>query len=111
MDKKAQELVYQALKQGLVKILISDGQNDTTMKGFGDTRDNIPALLELAETGILSLSDIATMTCNPAHLIAERTGNNWWKEKVGHLGIGALANITVIIQMISWPLTPSSMVR
>lgn len=86
MDKKAQELAYQALEQGLVKILISDGQNDATMKGFGDTRDNIPALLELAEMGILSLSDIATMTYNPAYLIAERTGNNCVERKSRSFG-------------------------
>lgn len=97
LPKKSQELAYQALEKGIVDVLISDGQNDATMKGFGDTRDNIPAILELAEKGILSLSDsVATMTCNPAKLIAEKTGNNWWIEKVGHLGKGALANITVI---------------
>lgn len=97
MPEKAQELAYSALEQGIVNVLISDGQNDATMKGFGDTRDNIPAILELAEMGVLSLSDsVATMTSNPARLIAERTGNDWWTEKVGHLGKGALANITVI---------------
>lgn len=97
MSKKSQQLAYDALESGLVDILISDGQNDATMKGFGDTRDNIPALLELAEMGILSLSDsIATMTCNPGKLIAKRTGNDWWTKEVGHLGKGALANVTVI---------------
>lgn len=80
-----------------VDILISDGQNDATMKGFGDTRDNIPCLLELPEIGVLSLSEaVASMTCNPSALLAERTGNAWWKEAVGHLGEGALANVTVI---------------
>ena len=34
--------VQDALSSGKVKILISDGQNQATMKGFGDTRDNIP---------------------------------------------------------------------
>ncbi|MBO8158807.1 amidohydrolase family protein [Thermosyntropha sp.] len=97
MPEKAQKIAYDALEKGIVNILISDGQNDATMKGFGDTRDNIPALLELAEMGILSLKDaIATMTCNPARLIAERTGVKWWIEEVGHLGKGALANITII---------------
>lgn len=97
MPKKSQELAYEALEKGIVDVLISDGQNDATMKGFGDTRDNIPAILELVEMGVLSLSDsIATMTSNPARLIAERTGNNWWMEKIGHLGKGALANVTVI---------------
>lgn len=97
MPEKSQQVAYEALENGIVDILISDGQNDATMKGFGDTRDNIPALLELAEMGILSLSDsIATMTANPARYIGERTANSWWTEKTGHLGKGALANVTVI---------------
>ncbi len=94
---EAQRLAYDALSDGQVRILISDGQNDATMKGFGDTRDNIPAILELAEMGVLSLSDaVATMTANPAALLAKRTENPFFTEKVGHLGPQALANVTVI---------------
>lgn len=97
MTKQAQQLAYDALEKGIVDILVSDGQNQATMKGFGDTRDNIPAILELSEMGVLSLSDaIATMTCNPVRLISERTNNGWWKKNIGHLDVGALANITVI---------------
>jgi hypothetical protein len=97
MTKQAQQLAHDALEKGLVDILVSDGQNQSTMKGFGDTRDNIPAILELAEMGILPLKDaVATMTCNPVRLIAQRTKNNWWPKNIGHLGIGAMANITVI---------------
>ncbi len=97
LPKEAQKLAYDALESKRVNILVSDGQNDATMKGFGDTRDNIPAILELAEMGVLSLSDaVATMTSNPAELIAKRTFNSFWTERMGHLGVGALANITVI---------------
>ncbi len=97
LPKKAQDIAYKALENKTVKILISDGQNDATMKGFGDTRDNIPSLIELADMGVLSLSDaIATMTKNTAELMCDRTDNKWWIEKIGHLGAGALANITVI---------------
>lgn len=97
MPEKSQQVAFDALKDKVVDILISDGQADATMKGFGDTRDNIPAILELVEDGILSLSDsIATMTCNPCRLLASRTNNNWWIEKVGHLGKGALANVTIM---------------
>lgn len=97
MPKQAQQLALDALEAGIVDVLISDGQNEATMKGFGDTRDNIPALIELADEGILSLSDsIATMTSNPAKLIADKTKNEWWINEVGHLGVGALANVTVI---------------
>ena len=75
IPKDAQELAYDALASKKVGILISDGQNDATMKGFGDTRDNIPAIVELAEMGVLSLSDaVATMTCNPAELLAKKIG-------------------------------------
>lgn len=97
IDKKAQDLAYKALEDGIVDILVSDGQNAATMKGFGDTRDNIPALIELVDMGVLSLSEsIATMTSNPAKLMADRFDNPWWTEKVGHLGEGAIANIAVI---------------
>ncbi|MBU5436908.1 amidohydrolase family protein [Tissierella sp. MSJ-40] len=97
MPKKAQEIAYDALEKGIVDVLISDGQNDATMKGFGDTRDNVPAILELVEMGVLPLKDsVATMTYNPVKLMEEKTGDNWWTEKVGHLGKGALGNVTVI---------------
>lgn len=97
LPAESQKLAYDALNSGKVKILISDGQNQATMKGFGDTRDNIPAIIELAQAGVLSLSEaVATMTCNPAELIAKRTANDWWTKKVGHLGAGALANVTVV---------------
>lgn len=97
LPRESQKLAYDALESKKVKILISDGQNDATMKGFGDTRDNIPAIIELAQMGVLSLSDaVATMTANPTELIAKRTHNPFFTEKVGHLGAGALANITVI---------------
>lgn len=97
MTKASQQVAYDALEAGVVKILNSDGQSAATMKGFGDTRDNIPALLEIVEAGILSLPDsIATMTANVAELMTQITKNPWWSEKVGHLGVGALANVTII---------------
>ena len=97
MPKGAQEVAYEAVSSGLVEVLISDGQNDATMKGFGDTRDNVPCILELAEMGILSLSKaVATMTSNPARLIGKLTKQDWWTREVGHLGAGARANITVV---------------
>lgn len=97
MPEKSQQVAYDALESKIVDILISDGQADATMKGFGDTRDNIPAMLELVDMGVLNLMDsIATMTYNPCKLLAERTNNNWWLEKVGNLNKGALANVTVI---------------
>ena len=100
IEPEAQKVCYEALEKGLVKILISDGQGDATMKGFGDTRDDVPAILELADLGILSLSDsVATMTANPAARIAELTANPWWSEKIGHLGVGALGNVTVISRL------------
>lgn len=33
---------------------------------------------------------------HPAALIGNRTANNWWTDKIGHLGVGALANVTVV---------------
>lgn len=93
----ARQLALDALAEGLVDILVSDGQAQATMKGFGDTRDNIPAILELAQEGVLPLpAAVATMTSNPARLLAQRSANPWWSEKLGHLGAGARANATVV---------------
>ena len=95
MHPKAQELAYQSLQDGSVNIIVSDGQSGATMKGFGSTGDNLPCLFTLARLGVLSLSDaIATMTCNPAHLLAKRTNNPVFETDFGHLAAGALANIT-----------------
>jgi imidazolonepropionase-like amidohydrolase len=97
ITKEAQEVAYDALKKGIVNVVISDGEADATMKGFGDTRDNIPALLELVDKEVLSLSDaIATMTSNPARLLAERTKQAWWVKEIGTLRVGARANVTII---------------
>ncbi len=97
IDRAAQQIAYEALADGTVEVLVSDGQCDATMKGFGDTRDNIPAILELADEGVLSLSRaVATMTSNVAGLIARLTHEDWWTRELGHLGEGARANITVV---------------
>ena len=96
IHKKAQELAYKALQDGKVDIIISDGQSDATMKGFGNTSDNIPCIFTLARLGVLSLAEaVASMTCNPARLMSKRTGNPFFENHLGHLAKGALANITV----------------
>jgi len=92
----AQELAYKALQSGKVDIIVSDGQSGSTMKGFGNTRDNIPCIFTLAKLGVLPLlSAVAAMTCNPARLLSQRTGNPYFRNKLGHLAPGALASITV----------------
>lgn len=97
MTKKSQQIAYDALADGTVKVLVSDGQNQSTMKGFGSTADNIPCILELAEKGIMTLPEaVATMTINPVRLIAKRSGENEWNERMGNLKKGAYANITVV---------------
>ncbi|KMZ54215.1 hypothetical protein HMPREF0980_01706 [Dorea sp. D27] len=97
MAEPARQMALEALAEHIVTIAVSDGQNQSTMKGFGDTRDNIPCLLELAEHKVLSKRDaVALMTCNPAELLAQRTKNEEWRSRYGHLGIGAYANITVV---------------
>ncbi|QIN78474.1 amidohydrolase family protein [Rubrobacter marinus] len=97
MDRAAQQVAYEALADGTVDVLISDGQCDATMKGFGDTRDNVPAILELAEAGVLPLSRaVATMTANVTRLMAGLTREDWWTGELGHLGAGTRANVTVV---------------
>lgn len=104
MPEDAQRVAYDALSDGIVEVLISDGQNEATMKGFGDTRDNVPAILELAEMGVLTLSQaVSTMTVNPAKLIAELHHEEWWTRELGHLGVGARANITVVDRLDKLP--------
>lgn len=95
--REAQPLAYEALRDGVVDVLTSDGQCDATMKGGGDTRDNVPCLVELVDEGILDVQPaVATMTVNPVRRLAEGTGQRWWTEELGHLGVGARANATVI---------------
>jgi len=36
------------------------------------------------------------MTCNVTNLLAQTTGEDWWEKELGHLGVGARANITII---------------
>jgi dihydroorotase len=97
VDRSAQQIAYETLAEGNVDVLISDGQCDATMKGFGDTRDNVPAILELSELGVLTLTRaVATMTSNAAFLIGRLTHEEWWTRELGHLGTGARANVTVV---------------
>ena len=51
----------------------------------------------LYNSGTLSLRDaVATMTANPARLLAKLYKNSWYSQKLGHLGLGARANVTVV---------------
>ena len=96
ISSQAQEIAIEALRKGYVKILVSDGQAEATMKGFGDTRDNVPSILELAEKNVLPLSEsISLMTANPARLLSERTGSRLWLKDIGNLSIGSRANVTM----------------
>ncbi|MEA4912773.1 MAG: amidohydrolase family protein [Oscillospiraceae bacterium] len=96
MDPRARELALQALADKKVRILVSDGQSGAVMKGFGDSADDIPAILYLADAGVLSMRDaVSTMTSEPAALLSLRTGNPFFAQRLGHLGAGALANVTV----------------
>ena len=96
IDRKAQEIALQAVADREIKILVSDGQNQSTMKGFGDTRDNIPCILELIQDQVLDRqSAVATMTANPAKLLAIRTGCQEWK-RYGNLSPCSYANLTVV---------------
>ncbi len=97
IDEKARQLALRALHDKKVCIVVSDGQPGATMKGFGDTADNLKAILYLASDGVLSLPDsVALMTCNPVGLIEKRTGCAALGRLFGHLGAGALGNVTVV---------------
>ncbi|XCP84386.1 amidohydrolase family protein [Roseburia hominis] len=97
MYPKAREIALEALADGVVDILVSDGQNQSVMKGFGDTRDNIPCILELTEMGILKRKEaVALMTANPARLLTRQTSNEEWLARFGHAGEGAYASLLVV---------------
>lgn len=97
IDARAQDLALQAVTDGWCELLTSDGPCNATMKGFGDVRENVPCLLELAEGGVLSLSRaVATMTWHPARFLSEITGEEWWTRELGHLGPGARANVILV---------------
>ena len=97
MTKASRQRALDALNEKVVDILVSDGQNQSTMKGFGDTRDNIPCILELVEEGVLDKSAaVAAMTSNPCRYLAEVTGCDEWKCKYGTLREGAYANILIV---------------
>jgi imidazolonepropionase-like amidohydrolase len=96
IQEKAQELAYRALSDRKVDIIISDGQSAATMKGFGNTGDNLPCIFTLARLGVLPLDEaVASMTCNPAGLMSKRTGNPFFENSLGHIAKGAIANVTV----------------
>jgi dihydroorotase len=92
----ARQLALEAVKAGVVDVLVSDGPSET-FKGFGDTRDNVPCLLELVERGILGIVDaVAMMTANPARLFARATGQEWWLAELGSLQAGTRADVIVV---------------
>ena len=96
MTEKARQIALQAVADKEVEILVSDGQHHCTMKGFGDTRDNIACILELAEEQVLDKqSAVAMMTKNPAKLLQKRTKCKEW-EKYGNLSPGSYANIVIV---------------
>ena len=54
--------------------------------------------------GVLTLSQaVSTMTVNPAKLIAKLHHEEWWTRELGHLGVGARANITVVDRLDKLP--------
>ncbi len=96
IPEEARRFSLEALKEGIITILISDGPSHS-VKGFGDTKDNIPAIIDLIEDGVLDpLSAFATMTTNPARLMAQVTGKDWWVKDLGSLCEGTRADIAVI---------------
>jgi len=99
ISKEAQRLSLDALREGIITILISDGPSHS-VKGFGDTKDSIPAIMDLIEDGVLDpLSAFATMTTNPARLMATVTGEDWWQKELGSLREGTRADIAIINPM------------
>lgn len=97
MTRESRQIALDAVQDGHIDILVSDGQNQSTMKGFGDTRDSIPCIIELSEEGVIDRSGaVAMMTKNPAEYIKKITGCNEWTECYGTLKKHAYANIVIV---------------
>jgi len=96
ISEACRELSLNALKEGVINILVSDTPSHS-VKGFGDVKDSIPAILDLIELGVLDpISAFATMSTNPARLMAKVTGQDWWLKELGSLAEGSRADIAVI---------------
>jgi len=96
ISEACRELSLKALKEGVIDILVSDTPSHS-VKGFGDVKDSVPAILDLIEMGVLDpIRAFATMTTNPARLMAKVTGQNWWVKELGSLAEGSRADIAVI---------------
>jgi len=97
LSPRVSRAVVDALAGGGFSFAVSDGQAEATMRGFGDTRDTIPALVWLAREGVSSdLAAVALVSSRPAAYLAETTGQDWWRHVYGHLGAGARGNVTVV---------------
>ena len=98
MTTSSRQVALDALADGTVNMLVSDGENHSTMKGFGDTRDNIPCILELAKEGVVGVMDAVCYHDLQIrqNTLSKITGCTEWKEKFGNLKSGSWANITVV---------------
>jgi dihydroorotase len=48
----------EALHRREIRIIISDEQAASSFKGFGDSHNNVPCLLELEQEGVLTLPEV-----------------------------------------------------
>ena len=96
ISEACRELSLNALREGVINILVSDTPSHS-VKGFGDVKDSVPAILDLIELGVLDpICAFATMSTNPARLMAKVTGQDWWLKELGSLAEGSRADIAVI---------------
>lgn len=96
ISEACRKLSLNALSEGVIDILVSDTPSHS-VKGFGDVKDSVPAILDLIELGVLDpIRAFATMSTNPARLMAKVTGQDWWLKELGSLAEGSRADIAVI---------------
>ncbi len=105
------ETLKHAVAEGLVNGICSDHQPHepdaklapfpATQPGISSLETLLPLTLKLVEQGDLSLnSAIASLTCNPAAILGL---------DLGHLGVGASANLCLIDPEKEWTLSQQSM--
>ena len=90
-------LIMGGILVSITQILHAARMSRDTINNLRERQLAGPAIMDLIEDGILDPSSaFATMTTNPARLMAQVTGKDWWVKDLGSLCQGTRADIAVI---------------
>ncbi|VAW70938.1 Dihydroorotase [hydrothermal vent metagenome] len=102
-SQRDMEALRRGVAEGVISSICSDHQPHeidakqapfpATEPGISGIETLLPLTLKLVDTGMPLSTAIASITCNPAHVLGL---------DVGHLGVGALANLCLIDPEKDW---------